>query len=316
MSDRQSLLGSHQQSWWFNEINYRRIQVERFIKVKPRFLQSGDRRLSLEHPLLVGVLNVTPDSFSDGGKFADPQSALLHARQMIEMGADWIDIGGESSGPGSQAVSLEVELQRTLPIIRALRRESDIWISVDTYKAETARQAIAAGANAINDVTALRGDPEMIKTVAESRVPLVITYSKDPNARTTKTLTTYLNVVKTVETFFQSRLSWLRSEGIPLQNVILDPGMGYFVSGHSRYSFEILRRLPELVRWGFPIMVSASRKSFLAEVSPGQFLTPQQREVPTLVATSIAIWQGASLLRLHDVQHGRLVLDTLRKLQE
>ncbi len=290
--------------------------MEQFVKLKPQFLQSKDRRLSLKHPLLVGVLNVTPDSFSDGGLFVDPQQALRHARQMIEMGADWIDIGGESSGPGSKALCLEEELKRTLPIIGAIRQESDIWISVDTYKAETARQAIAAGADVINDVTALRGDPEMIEILAESQVPIVLTYSKDPNARTSKTRTSYQNVVQTIETFFQNRLGWLQSEGISLQNIILDPGMGYFVSGLPCYSFEILRRLSEMVAWGFPLMVGPSRKSFLAGVSPGKFLEPQAREIPSAVATSIAVWQGALLLRLHDVRQGRLVLNTMRALQE
>ena len=290
--------------------------MEQFIKVKPPFLQFKKRKLSLQHPLLVGVLNVTPDSFSDGGLFADPQHALQHACQMIEMGADWIDIGGESSGPGSKAVTLKEELKRTLPIIQAIRQESDIWISIDTYKAEVAQQAIAAGADVINDVTAFRGDPKMIKVVAENQVPIVLTYSKDPNARTTKTRTSYQNVVQTIETFFQGRLCWLQSEGISLHNIILDPGLGFFVSGLSRYSFEILRRLPELVAWGFPLMVGPSRKSFLAGVSPGKFLEPQQREIPSTVATSIAIWQGASLLRLHDVRQGRLVLDTMRALME
>lgn len=277
-------------------------------------LHSKNRTLSLKHPLLVGVLNLTPNSFSGDGLSHNSEQALHHARQMIDQGADWIDIGGESTGPGAQAVSLEEELQRLIPILVAIRRESDIWISVDTYKAEVARQALALGADVINDVTALRGDPQMIEVLAETQAPVILTYSKDRDARTTKMDKNYVDVIQTLQDFFQERLALMQSQGIFLENIILDPGMGFFVSGLPQYSFEIICRLPELVQWGFPIMVAPSRKSFLANVSPGKTLNAEEREIPTAAATSIAIWQGASLLRLHDVAQGRLVLDTMRSL--
>ena len=234
---------------------------------------------------------------------------------MVDQGADWIDIGGESSGPGAEAVSLAEELQRTIPIIKAIRQESDLWISVDTYKAEVAHQAIEAGADVINDITALRGDPEMINVVAKTQVPVVITYSKDPDVRTTKRDFHYEDVIKTIQEFFKERLAFMQKQGIPFENIILDPGMGFYISGVPRYSFEIIRRLPELTEWGFPMMIGTSRKSFLANVSPGKTLAVYERELPTAITTSVAIWQGASLLRLHDVQQGRLVLDTMRSLQ-
>ena len=287
----------------------------KFQKPKPNLLKSKKRTFSLEVPILVGILNLTPDSFSDGGRFQNPEQALSYLRQMIANGADWIDIGGESSGPGTEAVSLEEELQRTIPIIKAIRQESDIWISVDTYKAEVADQAIEAGADVINDITALRGDPEMIQVLAKAQIPVIITYSKDPDARTTKKAIHYADVIKTIEAFFKERLAFMQTQGILFDNIILDPGMGFYISGVPDYSFEIIYRLPELVEWGFPIMVGTSRKSFLANVSPGKVLAVHQREIPTMVTTSIAIWQGASLLRLHDVQQGRFVLDTMRSLQ-
>ncbi len=286
-----------------------------FPKIKPKQLTSKNRTFSLAHPILVGVLNLTPDSFSDGGRFQNQKQVLCSLREMINHGADWIDIGGESSGPRAEAVSLVEELQRIIPIVKAIRQESDIWISVDTYKAEVAHQALEAGADVINDITALRGDPEMIHVLAKTQVPLIITYSKDPDARTTKTNFHYDDVIHTIQAFFKERLAFMQEQGIRLENVILDPGMGFYISGVPHYSFEIIRRLPELAEWGFPIMIGTSRKSFLANVSPGKKLATHQREFPTATTTSIAIWQGASLLRLHDVPQGRLVLDTMRSLQ-
>ena len=155
----------------------------------------------------------------------------------------------------------------------------------------------------------------MVQVLAKSQVPVILTYSKDPDARTTTKALHYEDVIKTIADFFKERLEFMQKHGIVLDNIILDPGMGFYISGVPDYSFEIICRLSELVAWGFPIMLGPSRKSFLAKVSPGKVLEVHQREIPTAVATSIAIWQGASLLRLHDVPQGRLVLDTMRSLQ-
>ena len=281
----------------------------------PKTLQSKNRSLSLQHPLLVGILNLTHQSFSGDGLASNAPQALEKARQMIAQGADWLDIGAESTGPGAPVVPLEEELQQLLPILQTLRQESNIWISVDTYKAEVARQALAAGADAINDITALRGDRQMAAVLAETHAPVILMYSKDPDARTTKTSKHYTHLLQTLENFFQERLAVLQRHGFPLEKVVLDPGMGFFVSGLPQYSFEIIRRLPELAQWGFPLLIGPSRKSFLAHVSRGKTLNVEEREIPTATVTSIAIWQGALLLRLHDVAQGRLVLDTMRSLQ-
>lgn len=270
-----------------------------------------DKQLSLEKPKLVGILNITPDSFSDGGLFFEQQKAIQHALNMIEEGADWIDIGGESSGPGSQSISVEEELRRIIPVIEGIRQKSDIWISVDTWKAAVASQAIQAGADTINDVTALRGDPEIAGILAKSQVPVIIMYSKDPNARTTTTSVNYNDVLQTIKNFFKERLEWGQEQGIRPENIILDPGMGFFVSGIAQYSFQIINRIKDLKEWGYPILLGTSRKSFLANVTPGKQLSPQERGIPSLVSSAIALWEGASLVRLHDIKEGRLMLDTL-----
>ncbi len=286
-----------------------------FPKNPTKRLQSGEKILALDRPILVGVLNVTPDSFSDGGQFYEPTHALEHARQMIRDGADWLDVGGESSGPGSEDVSLEEELERVISVIQAVRQESDVWISVDTYKAEVARKAVEAGADVVNDVTALRRDEQMLEFLLEQQVPVIIMYSKNADARTTVQNLDYKDVIKTVREFFKERLVWMQTRGIRAENIILDPGMGFFISGVARYSFEILRRLPEMAEWGYPLMVGASRKSFLARVSPGKNLAIHEREVPSAIATGIAAWNGATLLRVHDVPQTRLVLDTVEAIQ-
>jgi dihydropteroate synthase len=169
-------------------------------------LYSRGKSLKLERPCLIGILNITPDSFSDGSLFFKFDAALAQARKMIEDGADWLDIGGESSGPISTDVSLDEELQRVIPLIQKIRTESEIWISVDTWKAEVARQALEAGADAVNDVTALRGDTEMAKVISEYQVPVILMFSKDSSARTSKQESEYVDVLDTLKSFFRERL--------------------------------------------------------------------------------------------------------------
>ncbi len=286
-----------------------------FLECPIRQIQSKNKICSLEKPVLVGIVNVTPNSFSDGGRFHNLEEILIYVRQIIQDGADWIEIGGESTGPGAQTVALEEELQRVIPVIKAIRQESDIWISVDTYKAEVALQAIEAGADLVNDVTALRGDSGMARVLAHAQVPVIIMYAKDIDARTTTKNVNYVDVIQTIQAFFKERLAFMQMQGIELKNIILDPGMGFFVSGVARYSFEIIQRLPELTTWGYPIMISTSRKSFLANVSSSKTLSVHEREIPTAVTSAISAWQGASLLRLHNIPQARLVLDTIHALQ-
>lgn len=252
---------------------------------------------------IMGILNVTLDSFSDGGKFFNVAKALQRAKQMIKEGADIIDVGGESSGPGSKFVTVEEELRRVIPVIKKLApvaKKRKILISIDTYKAEVAGQAIEAGARIVNDVTALRGDPEMVRVVAQTGVKIVLMYSKDSSARTTRKKKRYKDVVKTVMRFLEERIDFALKSGIKRSQIIIDPGMGMFLSAISKYSFEILRRLAEFKKLGFPILIGASKKSFL----PGQ---TSERLGPTLIAHLVAIQNGANIIRVHDVKEHKIM---------
>lgn len=258
---------------------------------------------------IMGILNVTPDSFSDGGKYTLPQAALQQALQLIREGADMIDIGGEASGPGSQYVPAQEEMRRVLLVIERLNRfrlhRPKPVISIDTYKAEVAWNAIAAGASMVNDITALRGDPEMAGVIAKSGVSVVLMYAKDPTARTTRIKKRYRDIMRTVKDFLEARISFAQRTGIKKSQIILDPGMGAFVSMEPKYSYEILRRLGELKVFGCPILVGTSRKSFL----PG---TIEERLEPTLTANLLAIQNGADIIRVHDVAAHRRLIETLQ----
>lgn len=271
-------------------------------------LFSKNKKMSLSEPKLMGILNVTPDSFSDGGQFFSIEKAVQAAIQMIDDGVDIIDIGGESTGPGSKAVSLEEELSRVVPVIEAIRSHNqDVWISVDTYKSEVAAKAILVGADMVNDVTALRGDEKMAYVLAELDAPVVLMYSKDNTARTTGDDVEYDDVIKTVGDFLEERMKFAFQKGIKRENVIADPGMGAFVSAVPKYSFEILERLHGLKgRLNLPILVGPSRKSFLGGAL-------NERMQPSLDAALSALQNGADIIRMHDVKESREMLDSFIK---
>lgn len=268
--------------------------------------------LPFARSVVMGVLNVTPDSFSDGGLFLSPEKALERANEMIREGAGIIDIGGESTGPGSRDVGVREELNRVTPVIKAIRRlpafnrerrsESGkrVFVSVDTWKSEVARQATLAGADMVNDVTALRGGGDLeegarlARVVAEAGVPIVLMYSKDATPRTTRDAVTYRDVVGTIKKFLDERISFAVTHGIARDKIIIDPGMGAFVSGKPEYSWEILERLREFEDLGCPILVGASRKSFIV----GKV---EDRLSGSLKAARIALKNGASIIRTHDI---------------
>lgn len=243
----------------------------------------------------MGILNVTIDSFSDGGKYIELEKALRRALEMEKEGADIIDIGGESSGPGSKGINQETELKRTIPLIKEIRKHSKIPISIDTTKAEIASQAIEAGANMINDVSAMRGDKQMAKVAAEKGCPIILMYSKDPSARTTVKETSYDDVLESIKEFLQERIKTARDMGIKRENIIIDPGMGHFISANPKYSLEVIARLSELKELGHPILIGLSRKSFLG----GEI---EDRDKIGLPLTTIAYLNGASIIRTHNVK--------------
>ncbi len=246
----------------------------------------------------MGILNVTPDSFYDGGKYEETGQALLQARNMLEEGAAIIDVGGESTGPRSKEVSIEEELRRVLPIIQKIR-SLNCAISVDTYKASVALEALKEGATMINDVTTGRGDATMFRTVAESGCTYIMMRSKNDSARTTTEDISYGDVLGTIHAFFEERIHAAEKAGIDRKQLILDPGLGHFVSSNPAYSWYILEHLEFLHNFGCPILVSPSRKSFTAEF-PRQ--PPEDRLPGTLRATEIALNHGASIIRTHDVR--------------
>jgi dihydropteroate synthase len=271
------------------------------IKERSMELKSRHKILTLDRPRIMGILNVTPDSFSDGGDLESIEEVVIRAQEMAGEGADILDIGGESTGPGSKDVALQEELKRVIPVVEAVRKElPEIWISVDTWKVEVARQALQAGADMINDVTALRGDSEMACVVEEAGVPICLMYSKDKTARTTSEASEYDDVMETIKGFLRARREMTRAQ------VIVDPGMGAFVSANPDYSYEILERLRELEELGCPVLVGTSRKSFLT-ARFGEKPPKERLEGSVLTALQAAL-NGANILRVHDVKQLRNVL--------
>lgn len=253
------------------------------------------------HPFsIVGVINTTPDSYVDGGKFMEPQEAVKQAEKMRDEGADIIELGGESTGPGSNDVSVEEELRRIVPTLQAIRAQlPDLPISVDTYKAQVAQAAIEEGAMMINDVTAGRGDEHMVSLIAQyPDTQYVLMYAKDDTARTAKKRVAYNAVMETIKRFVEERIEIALAAGVDSDQIIIDPGMGHFISSDSEYSFEVLAKVSELEELGYPVFVSASRKSFLAGE---ENLATSDRLPGTIAASSIAVLQGAAYVRTHDV---------------
>lgn len=267
---------------------------------------SRGKKLSLNKPLVMGILNVTPDSFADGGKYMEPKVAVERALQMIEEGADIVDIGGESTGPDSKDVSLSEELKRVIPVFEKLRCETTAWLSVDTYKSYVAAHALNVGADMVNDVTALRGDEKMASALAKYDVPVVIMYAKDATARTTREAKQYEDVVQTVCDFLAARIDYAVRSGIRRDQLMVDPGMGAFVSYDPKYSLQILKKLKKLRDFDLPILAGPSRKSFIGQTLN---LPLEERLEGGLAVCAVAVMNGASILRVHDVKETRRVVE-------
>jgi dihydropteroate synthase len=267
----------------------------------------GDRTLGPD-PVLVGVLNVTPDSFSDGGDFLDPAKAAAHAAAMLDEGAGIIDVGGESTRPGSDRVPREEEARRVVPVIEEILANSpDAIVSIDTYRAATAEAALGAGARIVNDVTALRGDPRMAEVVAEARCPVVLMHMLG-EPRTMQRDPRYADVVREVRDFLAERAEHAVAAGVEPESVILDPGIGFGKT--LEHNLALLRHLDELVALGFPVLVGASRKSFLGRITGVE--EARDRVLGTVAANVIAYEKGATLFRVHDVRANREALAVAR----
>jgi len=262
-----------------------------------RILKIGRQEYDLSaRTLVMGILNVTPDSFSDGGKFLERSAALSQAKRMIEEGADIIDIGGESTRPGAEPVSLEEELARVIPVIESLAPEIDRPISIDTYKAEVARQALDAGADMVNDISGLRMDEKMAQLVAERDVPVVIMHIQG-TPRNMQDNPQYEDVVGEIIAFLRERIEVALEAGIKKDKIIIDPGIGFGKT--VEHNLQIMHSLSQFKSLGQPILLGTSRKSFIGAVLG---LPVEERLEGTAATLAYGISQGADIVRVHDVK--------------
>ena len=246
---------------------------------------------------IMGILNITPDSFSDGGLYLDRQKAIDRALKMVEEGADIIDIGGESTRPGAEPVELEEELRRTIPVIEAVASKVDVPISIDTYKAGVAKRAIEAGATIVNDISGLRFDPEMASVVAETGVAVVVMHIKGTPKDMQKN-PEYHDLFGEIIQYLRGSIEIAKKAGVPEERIIIDPGIGF--GKRPEHNLQIIKRLDRFSVLGRPILVGPSRKSFIG-IALGN-LPPEERVEGTAAAVAISVYNGASIVRVHDVK--------------
>lgn len=272
-------------------------------------IQTTTKQLQLDQPQVMGILNTTPDSFSDGGQYTTVQCALLRAKQMIDAGVSIIDIGGESTRPGAPEVSLAEELGRVIPVIQAIRQHyPEIWISIDTSKAEVMRQAVQAGADLINDVRALQ-EPGALQAAADAQVPVCIMHMKG-QPRTMQIAPEYDDILKEVDEFLVERIAACEKAGILRQNIILDPGFGFGKS--LEHNYHLLANLEVFHHFGLPLLAGMSRKSMLFKPLGKK---PAQCMVASVTSATLAALKGAQILRVHDVEQTVEALTIIQMMQ-
>ncbi len=259
-------------------------------KCRNRIIRLGERTR------VMGILNVTPDSFSDGGSFVDPGAAVTHALEMVEQGADIIDIGGESTRPGAEPVTGKEEIERTVPVIQGIRQESDIPLSIDTTKAEVAAEALSAGADIINDVSAFEADPDMVKVAAQTGAGVVLMHMKG-TPRTMQKNPVYDDVVAEVRDYLKQRVEYAEQHGVARDCIAVDPGIGFGKT--TEHNLELLRHLPDLCLSGWPLLIGASRKSFIGQITGRT--NPADRLAGSLGVAAWSVANGTHILRVHDV---------------
>lgn len=273
----------------------------------------GGGRLALGgRTLIMGILNVTPDSFSDGGRLADVDAAVAAGVRLAEDGADLIDVGGESTRPGAIAVDPDQERARVVPVVEQLVRRVDVPVSVDTYRTSVADAALAAGASMVNDVSGLRYEPALATVVAARGAALVLMHTRG-RSRDMYGQASYHDVVDEVRDELRESIAFAGSAGIPRDRLLVDPGLGF--AKEAPHSYEALARLDELDELGLPILVGPSRKSFLARALDGQ-VPPAQRDWATTAAVASAVLSGAHVVRVHavaEMRHVVRVADQIRR---
>ncbi len=277
-------------------MNFRKQEVNESLKSGP-YLKIGNRLVDFarERPLIMGILNVTPDSFSDGGLYYRFSDAINHAVQMLNEGADIIDVGGESTRPGAQPVPLKEEIRRVVPVIKHLRKETEAIISIDTYKPEVALEALEAGADLINDVYGLR-QPGMLKLVSEAKKPVVIMHMKG-TPRTMQDNPVYANVVQEVYDFLRIQRDKAIEAGLSTEQIIIDVGIGFGKT--LEHNLELIRHLDYFMTLDCPILLGPSRKSFIGLILD---LPVNERLEGTLAVVAIGVMKGANIIRVHDVK--------------
>ena len=260
--------------------------------------------------LVMGILNVTPDSFSDGGLFYNTDEAVSHALQLIEYGIDIIDIGGESTRPGAKKISEEEEIQRIIPVVKQIRELSpEIIISIDTTKSMVAQKAIQSGANIINDISGFSFDNRMIDVVRESKVPVIIMHMQgDPSNMQNKPF--YDDLIIDISSFFKSKIKLATDAGIKKKQIILDPGIGFGKTVGD--NFQLINQLNEFCKLGFPVMIGPSRKSFIGTTLN---LPVDDRLEGTAAAVAVGVMNGARIVRVHDVKEIKRVVTIVEKIR-
>ena len=272
--------------------------------MNPYILTWGNHSLEIgRRTLVMGILNTTPDSFSDGGRFEVFTDAITHARRMIADGADLIDIGGESTRPFSDPVPEDVEIERTVPVIRQLVRETDIPISIDTTKAAVAEAALAAGASIINDISALRSDPKIAPLAAEAGVPVILMHMQG-SPKTMQQDPTYNNVTAEVMEFLKSAATGAQKQGIPPSMIFIDPGIGFGKT--TAHNLTLIKHLSRFKELDLPVVIGTSRKAFIRKTlarNPGETISPEMPivETGTQATVAVSILGGAHIVRVHDV---------------
>ncbi|MBU3196295.1 dihydropteroate synthase [Clostridium algidicarnis] len=260
------------------------------IKKEIKDIKFLDKNIKLgERTYIMGILNVTPDSFSDGGDFIDIHNAVNHAKEMIELGVDIIDVGGESSRPGHKNITEEEELKRVIPVIKRLSAETDAIISLDTIRSEVAEEAIKQGVHIINDIWGLQKDPNMAKVAAKYKIPVIIMHNQNG--------TDYNNIIEDIKEFFKRSVAIAKEAGISEDMIILDPGIGFGKTPEQ--NIMVMSKLDEIKSLGYPVLLGTSRKSMLGKILD---LPPKERVEGTLATTILGIVQGVDIVRVHDVQ--------------
>lgn len=258
-------------------------------------IRTSNKTLSLSCPQVMGILNTTPDSFSDGGRFTSPEKALAHADSMIRAGATIVDVGGESTRPGAAEVTVEEELKRVVPVVSAIRQKyPDIWISVDTSKAEVMQQSIDAGADLINDIRSLQ-EPGALEVVEKADIPVCLMHMQG-QPETMQDRPEYRDVLQEVYTFLSDRITVCEKAGIRRENIILDPGFGFGKT--LEHNYHLLANLKIFHQFGLPLLIGLSRKTMLHKFLGKQ---PVDCMVASVVCAAVAAMQGAQIFRVHDV---------------